>query len=183
MTFLRLKREISFSINTFRNRFNSSKIITKSSYLKETKSLKSFLKSAYFTAQKMKFSIKDFSSKCDQIHSKKIHKKALEMESFARENCNFTKTKSIVGVFVNILEHAFYRTPSGDRLEIVVNSFCLQEANSRQRPSLFNKWRILWEKISGEKSWKTTYRVHYTFYTLTFVPWLFPVAGCKLAAK
>ena len=58
------------------------------------------MKSAYFTAQKMKFSIMDFSSKCDQIRSKKIHKKALEMEFFVRENCNFTKTKSIAGVFV-----------------------------------------------------------------------------------
>ena len=48
----------------------------------------------------MKFSIMDFSSKCDQIRSKKIHKKALEMEFFARENCSFTKTKSIAGVFV-----------------------------------------------------------------------------------
>ena len=169
MTFLRLKREISFSINTFRNRFSSSKIITNSSYLGETKSLKSFLKSAYFTAQKMKFSIKDFSSKCDQIHSKKIHKKALEMESFARENCSFTKTKSIVGVFVNILEHAFYRTPSGDRLEIVVNSFCLQEANSRQRPSLFNKWTV--ESCERKFQEKNPEKLHIGF-IIPFIPWL-----------
>ena len=111
---------------------------------------------------------------------RKFTRKHLKWSPLQERTAALLKQNPLQVFLWSLLEHAFYRTPSGDWLEIVVNSFCLQEANSRQRPFLFNKWTV--ESCETKFQEKNPEKLHIGFIE-TFIPWLFSVAGCKLAAK
>ena len=67
--------------------------------------LDQFFRDVRFTAQKMKFSIKDFSSKCDQIHKKlRIWSHLLEkslMENFIFCTARWAKTELSTGIGIH----------------------------------------------------------------------------------